>query len=59
MIDKVNKLLIRVLVEERNLAIKFVVILLNILLLKVNFDKFIIRLHILFISFMFAKFIKN
>ena len=33
--------------------------LLNIFLLNVNFDKSIIELHFFFISFMFAKFLKD
>ena len=41
----------------QNLVTKLVV--LSIFLLKVNFDKFTIRLHLLLISFMFAKFLKN
>ena len=47
----------------QSLATKFVVTLnynlINIFLLEVNFDKFTIRLHILFISFTLAKFLEN
>ena len=43
----------------QSLTTKFVVTLLNIFLLEVNFDKSTIRLHFLFISSMLAKFLEN
>ena len=46
----------------QNLATKLVLALgykLNIFLLEVNFDKFTIGLHFLFISSMLAKFLEN
>ena len=61
MIDKANKLLIRILVEKQNLATKLVVTLdYNITqYLFIGGEFVIIELHILLISSILAKFLEN
>ena len=43
--------------KGKSLVTKFVIVFFFFFKLKINFDKFIIKLHLLFVSFTFVKFL--